>query len=704
MQATLATASLFASLAHGQTFNATGTGAIPDSGNGTCWTTAGTPLSMPIVVSGVGGAITNMSVSLTMTHTWVGDLNVTLSAPGGSPSFTIFGRTGSASTSGGSIVNCGYPSNMSGTYVYADPSATSNNWWTAANVADASNIATGTYFTTPLGAPAGAVPTAGTAFNAAFAGLTPAQINGTWTLTITDNTSGDIGSVSAASLTLVAGAPPAIAYAPTPNAAPATVTFASGAATIAATPSGGNGSGAASTTTVNGCAISGVSGPGSFGSVAGVNLSFVGSTTTAQNIGLTCTGGTSPTTASLTCNETRGSAAAVARTWGLTCPTADIAPTVTYAPSPNAAPATVTFASGTATIAATPAAGSGSGANATTTVNGCSISGTSGPGSFGSVAGVNLSFVGSTTTAQNIGLTCTGGTSPTTASLTCNETRGSAAAVARTWGLTCPVGNIAPAFAYTPAASGTITATGGTTIGTTGTLTLTASVATAGSGSGAAATTTTTCTAPTAPFSGFAGSVTAVGAGAISGSPLTGSCTLGANGVIQTLSCTENRGGTPTAVSFQLSCPAGSLLPAQISASPTAGPITFGVNGVGSTASRTISITNTAGANSNNLNVSGCSINPAIAGFSLVGTPNLSLAPGATGTIVVNYSPTTAGAFDSATLTCTVGNVTGTTAITWSLSGNGLAAVVPTLDPKALAALMALLAGFALLVAAKRRS
>ena len=586
MQATLATASLFASLAHGQTFNATGTGAIPDSGNGTCWTTAGTPLSMPIVVSGVGGAITNMSVSLTMTHTWVGDLNVTLSAPGGSPSFTIFGRTGSASTTPSPGPNCGYPSNMSGTYVYADPSATSNNWWTAANVADASNIATGTYFTTPLGAPAGAVPTAGTAFNAAFAGLTPAQINGTWTLTITDNTSGDIGSVSAASLTLVAGAPPAIAYAPTPNAAPATVTFASGAATIAATPSGGSGSGAASTTTVNGC----------------------------------------------------------------------------------------------------------------------SISGTSGPGSFGSVAGVNLSFVGSTTTAQNIGLTCTGGTSPTTASLTCNETRGSAAAVARTWGLTCPVGNIAPAFAYTPAASGTITATGGTTIGTTGTLTLTASVATAGSGSGAAATTTTTCTAPTAPFSGFAGSVTAVGAGAISGSPLTGSCTLGANGVIQTLSCTENRGGTPTAVSFQLSCPAGSLLPAQISASPTAGPITFGVNGVGSTASRTISITNTAGANSNNLNVSGCSINPAIAGFSLVGTPNLSLAPGATGTIVVNYSPTTAGAFDSATLTCTVGNVTGTTAITWSLSGNGLAAVVPTLDPKALAALMALLAGFALLVAAKRRS
>jgi subtilisin-like proprotein convertase family protein len=578
--------SLLGSVAQGQTFNATGTGAIPDSPNGTCWTTPGTSLAMPIAVSGVGAAITNMSVSLTMTHTWVGDLNVTLSAPGGSPSFTIFGRTGSAASSVSPGPNCGYASNMSGTYVYADPSATSNNWWTAANVSDATNIATGTYFTTPLGVPAGAVPTAGTAFNAAFAGLTPAQINGTWTLTITDNTSGDTGSVTAASLTLTTGAPPAVAYAPAPNAAPATVTFATGAATITATPSGGSGSGAASTTTVNGCAISGVSGPGSFGSVAGVNLSFVGPTTTAQNIGLTCTGGTSATTASLSCNETSGSSAAVVRTWGLTC----------------------------------------------------------------------------------------------------------------------PAGNIAPTFTYTPAAGGTITATGGTTIGTTGNLTLAASIGTAGSGSGASATTTTSCTAPTAPFAGFAGNLTATGSGAISGSPLSGTCTLGASAVTQTLSCTENRGGTPTAVSFQLSCPAGSLLPAQISTTPAAGPIAFGVTALGTTASRTISITNTAGVNSNNLTVASCSINPGAAGFSLVGVPNLSLAPGATGSIVVNYSPTGAGAIDYASLTCSVGNVTGTTAISWSLNGSGPPAVIPTLDPKALAAMMALLAGLALLFSGRRRT
>jgi len=690
--------SLLGSVAQGQTFNATGTGAIPDSPSGTCWATAGTPLSMPIAVSGVGGAITNLSVSLTMTHTWVADLNVTLTAPGGSPSFTIFGRTGSA---GGS--NCGYSSNLSGTYVFADPSVTSNNWWTAANVGDGTNIATGTYFTTPLGAPAGVVPTAGTAFNAAFAALTPAQINGTWTLTITDNTSGDTGSVTAASLTLTAGAPPAVAYTPAPNAAPATVTFATGTATITATPSAGSGSGAAATTTVNGCAISGVSGPGSFGSVAGVNLSFVGSTTTAQNIGLTCTGGTSPTTASLSCNETRGGSAAVVRTWGLTCPTANIAPTVTYAPAPNAAPATVTFASGSATIAATPAAGSGSGASATTTVNGCSISGTSGPGSFGAVAGVNLSFVGSTTTAQNIGLTCTGGTSATTATLSCNETSGSAPAVVRSWGMTCPAGNIAPAFAYTPAASGTIAATGGTTVGTTGTMTLAASIATAGSGSGAAATTTTTCTAPSAPFSGFAGSVSAVGGGAISGSPLTGTCTLGASAATQTLLCSENRGGTPTPVSFQLSCPAGTLLPAQISSTPAAGLITFGTVGVSASSSRTISITNTAGVNSNDLTVSGCSFSPTGQGFSLAGVPSLSLAPGASGSITVNYSPLISGVANASTLTCNVGNVAGVSTISWTLAGNAQITNVPTLSAGALAALLVLLGGLGLALTRRLR-
>jgi subtilisin-like proprotein convertase family protein len=130
-----------------------------------------------------------------------------------------------------------------------------------------------------------------------------------------------------------------------------------------------------------------------------------------------------------------------------------------------------------------------------------------------------------------------------------------------------------PVFAYAPPPSSTVTAVGGLAIGSTGTLTITPSVATPGNGTGAAATTTTTCTAPTAPFAGFGQSVTAVGAGAISGGPLTGTCTLGAAAVTQTLSCTENRGGVPTAVSWTLECPLGQ--PPLTSTPPSGGVLTL---------------------------------------------------------------------------------------------------------------------------------
>lgn len=125
--------------------------------------------------------------------------------------------------------------------------------------------------------------------------------------------------------------------------------------------------------------------------------------------------------------------------------------------------------------------------------------------------------------------------------------------------ITIPAGAAsAPVFGYTPAASGTVSFTGGTTIGSTGSASIAVAVVTPGSGTGAASTTTTTCTAPIAPFSGFAQSVTAEGTGATSGGPLTGTCVLGPALVTQTLTCSENRGGASTAVTFTLSCPAGS--------------------------------------------------------------------------------------------------------------------------------------------------
>jgi hypothetical protein len=118
---------------------------------------------------------------------------------------------------------------------------------------------------------------------------------------------------------------------------------------------------------------------------------------------------------------------------------------------------------------------------------------------------------------------------------------------------------VAPQFSYTPAAGSTVTGTGGAGVGTTANLTITPAIGTAGSGTGTTATTTLTCTAPTAPFAGFGQTVTAIGNGAISGGPLSGSCTLGAAAVTQTLTCVENQGGTAVTRTWTLSCPAGAV-------------------------------------------------------------------------------------------------------------------------------------------------
>ncbi len=117
-----------------------------------------------------------------------------------------------------------------------------------------------------------------------------------------------------------------------------------------------------------------------------------------------------------------------------------------------------------------------------------------------------------------------------------------------------------PVFSYTPPPGSTVTATGGTgIIGSTSNLSIAVSVATPGTGTGAPATTLLTCNAPTAPFSGFGQTITAVGAGAITGGPLSGTCTRGPTAVTQTLTCTERQGETSVTRTWTLNCPAGQI-------------------------------------------------------------------------------------------------------------------------------------------------
>ncbi len=237
--------------------------------------------------------------------------------------------------------------------------------------------------------------------------------------------------------------PPTIAYNPTTGS---TVSLPGGAGTIVATPSGGMGTGAAATTTVNGCAIGSVSGPGTFGSVAGVSLSFVGNTTTPQNINLSCTQGGMVTTGTLTCNETRGAMAPTVRSWPLSCPAgaAGTPPTLNYVPAPGS---NVTFvgAPGTmimSTIAVTGTGGTGSGASATARVSDCQISPALSPPVFAcQPSGGNvLDFTPGGADPGDITCSCDApSTGQLTANLTCEETRPlGTTPVVRQWSLTCP--------------------------------------------------------------------------------------------------------------------------------------------------------------------------------------------------------------------------------------------------------------------------
>ncbi len=180
------------------TFPGTGTGAIPDGLAGTP-PQFGAPLVVSFPVSGVSGNVTSVSVDMTMAHSWVGDVNVVLAAPGGTPSMVVVSRIGVITAT-----SFGSASDYAGLYNFAD-TATGANIWTAAA---ANPVPPGTYRTTAPGQAGQTNPAPVTSLNTTFAGLTPAQANGTWTLTFRDAAAQDIGSVSAANLTVEPTGPP----------------------------------------------------------------------------------------------------------------------------------------------------------------------------------------------------------------------------------------------------------------------------------------------------------------------------------------------------------------------------------------------------------------------------------------------------------------------------------------------------------------
>lgn len=184
-----------ASLAAQTSFAGTGVGAIPDGGT---YPGPGTPLDVQFAVTGMNGPLTDMSVDFNVGHTWVGDLRVTLTSPGGLASRTIMSginNTGTTNSESSDVVTA---NNLA-----FNNAATGDIWAVAAGLGSAAAIPAGAYRTTDHDA-AGAF----TDLLAPFSALTSAEINGTWTLRFEDMESIITGSVTAANLVLTGTSTP----------------------------------------------------------------------------------------------------------------------------------------------------------------------------------------------------------------------------------------------------------------------------------------------------------------------------------------------------------------------------------------------------------------------------------------------------------------------------------------------------------------
>jgi subtilisin-like proprotein convertase family protein len=182
----------------------TGIGNIPD--DSPSLGTYGTPLNVSFNVTNLQSNVSSVSLTLSMYHPALGDLDVQLTSPNGTK-FIIFSRVGPYLAGYGNQGMLGIANGTDyATYTFVDTAA---NTLLSYNPSGASiPIPSGSYRTSS----AGPNDTA-TSFsaNSGFVGLTPAQANGTWTLTFKDadavnpDVQSSQGSVQSATLILGQG-------------------------------------------------------------------------------------------------------------------------------------------------------------------------------------------------------------------------------------------------------------------------------------------------------------------------------------------------------------------------------------------------------------------------------------------------------------------------------------------------------------------
>ena len=188
---TMALGLLTAGAASAVDYAGTNVGAIPDND----------PQGRTINFNTTGfqGPLQHVRLSINLTHTFVGDLRVTLNAPGGAARLVILAKAGYKRLS-----SPGASANLSGFYVF-DDTLGGDLWATLAPLSTSQTIPPGAYRTSTAGA-SGISDVGGcsTHLDLAFGGLSSAQAGGNWTLNVVDTAPNDTGTVNSATLTLEA--------------------------------------------------------------------------------------------------------------------------------------------------------------------------------------------------------------------------------------------------------------------------------------------------------------------------------------------------------------------------------------------------------------------------------------------------------------------------------------------------------------------
>jgi subtilisin-like proprotein convertase family protein len=146
-----------------------------------------------VTVSGVVGSRNVRSISLTGTHSWLGDIEVRVYPPSAAPPPSTTGTTVIASPPDGRACN------LSGTYRFIDSAAQSLDAATV-GCADATNVAPGDYRTSTYGG--GTNPGPVTSLATSFGALTDAQANGNWLICVFDFAAPDGGAFTSTALQL----------------------------------------------------------------------------------------------------------------------------------------------------------------------------------------------------------------------------------------------------------------------------------------------------------------------------------------------------------------------------------------------------------------------------------------------------------------------------------------------------------------------